>query len=127
MHVSSRLNKVHPEELLPVALCHAQVPLAVRGVVAIAVVRQRLREAVGLGVVGEVDDEVEGVVVDDFVAELGEGGCDGRVGLSDDHSPRGHAVGGGTAEVLGCHGRDVLGVDIRDEDVGRAVVEERGD
>lgn len=60
------------------------------------------------------------IVQDDLVAVWLQRRLNGCVGVLDHLTPRGNAIGVGTAEILGRDGCNVLWIDVGDEDVRHA-------
>lgn len=130
MHMRRRLNIVHPVELLRplprVRSGNACTPHLVRVArVTVTIRRQRLRQSVAVLIGHDIHHESEDVVVDELAAVRGlrETGFDGGVGVLDHLAPGVDAAAVG-AEVLSRDGRFVLGVDVGDEDVGSACIDE---
>jgi hypothetical protein len=115
-------QNLHPEVLRGIALDHAIVPRRIP--VSIAERGERLGEAVGHGVVGEVGDEAEGIVVDYLGAKGAEGGLNRGICLLNHVAPSRDTASVGAAEIFCRNGGDVLGVNVGDEDVRGAGVQE---
>lgn len=73
-----RLDEVHPEVLVRIALDHAVIPL--RRLITITKQVQGLGEAIGLRVVQDLHHVAEDVVVDDLLPKLAQTLLDGGVG-----------------------------------------------
>lgn len=105
-----------------VALDHTIIPRRVTG--SIADSRQWPSEAVGHSVTGEVGDEAEGIVVNDFRAKGTERGLDCSIRLLYNISPSCDTVCAGTAEVFSRDGGNMLWIDVCDENIWGTGVQE---
>ena len=130
MHTRSRLNEVHPVKLLRtlprIRAGNTRIPLVIRITrIAITVRSQRLCQPVAVLAVHQFDHVAVDIVIDELVAmlRLGQPFLNRSVGTLDDIAP-GVDAAAVRAEILGCDWSSVLGVDVRDEDVRCALLDQ---
>ena len=132
VHLSSRLNVICPEEPVGVQSHGLAIPTYIPFLVwvvfsAVTEIIQALREAISCSIVHQVGQEPEGIVIDDL-RRAGIHGRQGRlelvVGLLDDLTPGGNTISIAATEVGFGDRCQVLWVDVRDDNILYAGIDE---